>query len=195
MPTLRTRGVDAPTPDATVSALGVRVDDLAENIRGLWQSTRDIESRMASGASVALLSTKIDGLFTQQAEQNKAPWPTLISAAGFILVLAGGYSTLQTAPIKADIERLEKGTQTLSRDSSAEFKEIRNMIVPRGEHEQRWANAAANTANIQRQLDDNAKAFGNTYSLRDALSDLNRRLDKMEMGSGAARMSSPPPGH
>lgn len=100
---------------------------------------------------------------------QKTPWSTLIAAAGFIVIVTTGFSQLSLAPIRDATGR-----------NSDDIKEINRAIVPRGEHEGHWANTDAAITNLQKQIDQQRQDFGSTYSLRDALSDMQKRLDKLE---------------
>lgn len=59
-------------------------------------------------------------------------------------------------------------------------KIIAEQIVPRVEHNERNRSVDAQIAGVQRQVDDVKKAFGDTFSLRDALQQLQRRIDQLE---------------
>lgn len=63
---------------------------------------------------------------------------------------------------------------------NAEIGGIRQMLVPRGEHEEKWRSNQERLADLQRQMDEQKKAFGDTYSLRDTILDLKSRLDQVE---------------
>lgn len=62
-------------------------------------------------------------------------------------------------------------------------------IVPRGEHEQRWTATGETQATMQRQIDEIKKSFGDTFSLRDAMQQLQRRIDMIEQ----RRLTTSPP--
>lgn len=175
----------APAPSSTeafVSALSVRVSDLGEGLRSIRSEVRESHSS---------LSTEIRALSASMAERNKTPWATLISFSAFLVAFGGIAVNALISPINQNLTRLEaqaagdkkdgqSDLREFMRSSFAEMKEMRNAIVPRGEHEQRWLNAASNSANLQRQVDDLNKTFGGVYSMRDALADLGKRLDRVE---------------
>lgn len=100
---------------------------------------------------------------------QKTPWSTLISAAGFIVLVTTAFGQLSLQSIRDSNER-----------NTADIRQINDAIVPRGEHAQHWAKTDADIVNLQKQIDQIRNDFGNTYSLHDALSDLQKRLDKLE---------------
>ncbi len=171
----------APTPDtlqAFTSALAVRVNDQGEAIRGIRAEMHEMRTSMATGASVNALSSKIDSLIAAKAPQ----WSTCIAAISLLITLVVRYTSLTAWPINANLNEMKSDAKEYRKAAASELKELRNMIVPRGEHEQRWANQATQTANLQRQIDDMAKAYGSTYSLRDAIGDMGKRLHRLEHG-------------
>jgi hypothetical protein len=182
----------APAPSSTeafVSALSVRVSDLGEGLRSIRSEVRESHSS---------LSSEIRGLSASMAERNKTPWATLVSFAAFLVAFGGIAVNTTIAPLNQNMARLEaqqavdRGQQASDkkdvssdlkeymRASFAEMKEMRNSIVSRGEHEQRWLNAATQQSNIQRQLDEIRQSYGNTFSIRDGLMDLGKRIERLE---------------
>lgn len=75
---------------------------------------------------------------------------------------------------------IQKLTDERSARNTAMIEQTRDRVVPRGEHERVWAQAEQQTANLQRQIDDQKRAFGDTFSLRDALQSMQRRIDMLE---------------
>lgn len=65
-----------------------------------------------------------------------------------------------------------------------DVNQIEQQLVPRGELTERWRSFEGSLGNMQRQLDDQKKLFGDTFSLRDALQTMQRRLDILETGKG-----------
>lgn len=61
----------------------------------------------------------------------------------------------------------------------AEFKEVRNAIVPRGEHEQRWAAQTAAVMGLDRRLDETRKTLSEIYSPQDAFKELQRQINEL----------------
>jgi len=73
---------------------------------------------------------------------------------------------------------------------SLELIRLREGQVTRGEHLQKWASDAGVIVNIQRQIDDIKRDFGQTYSLKDALSEMQKRLERVEGWSKANSASN-----
>lgn len=57
---------------------------------------------------------------------------------------------------------------------------LQSVIVPRVEQAERTRSVDAQFVNQQRQIDDVKKQFGDTFSLRDALLQMQRRIDALE---------------
>lgn len=126
-------------------------------------------------AGVAGLRSDIGALRDAVIASQKTPWSTLIAGAGFIVIVTTALSQLSLQGVNTRVDRSER-----------DILAINSSIVPRGEHEGHWANTDAAIANLQKQIDQQRQDFGSTYSLRDALADMQRRLDKLESG-GANR--------
>lgn len=124
---------------------------------------------------VAAIRTDIAELRTLVVANQKTPWSTLIAAAGFIVLVTTAFSQLSLQPIRDQANR-----------NAEDIRQINANIVPRGEHQGHWDITAAQIANLQKQIDLQRSDFGSTYSLRDALADMQKRLDKLEdHGRGA----------
>jgi hypothetical protein len=52
---------------------------------------------------------------------------------------------------------------------NADITSLERVTVPSGEHEEKWGSHDQQVLGLQRQIDDQKKAFGDTFSLRDAL--------------------------
>lgn len=120
-------------------------------------------------AGVAGLRSDIGSLREAVIASQKTPWGTLISGAGFIVFITTAYSQLSLQGVNTRVDRSE-------RDIAA----INGAIVPRGEHEGHWANTDVAISNLQKQIDLQRQDFGATYSLKDALTQINKRLDNLE---------------
>lgn len=115
------------------------------------------------------IRTDIAELRTLVVASQKTPWGTLISAAGVIIIVTTGFSQLSLQPIH------DAGAR-----NADDIRQIQANIVPRGEHQGHWDITAAEITNLQKQIDQQRSDFGSTYSLRDALADMQKRLDKLE---------------
>lgn len=125
--------------------------------------------------TVAAIRGDIANLSQLVVANQKTPWGTLIAAAGVIIIITTGFSQLSLQPIRDQAQR-----------NSTDIEHINLNIVPRGEHQGHWDITAAEIANLQKQIDQQRNDFGSTYSLRDALADMQKRLDKLE-GSREAK--------
>lgn len=76
-------------------------------------------------------------------------------------------------------------TQTEITRLAADLRQLDGVTVPRGEHSERWRSFEAQDAGLQRQIDDLRRQFGDTFSLRDALIQMQRRLDGLEGRAGS----------
>lgn len=120
-------------------------------------------------SSVAAIRSDIASLSQLVVASQKTPWGTLISAAGVIVIVTTGFSQLSLQPIRDATAR-----------NTDDIKQINANIVPRGEHQGHWDITAGQIVNLQKQIDQQRNDFGSTYSLRDALADMQKRLDKLE---------------
>lgn len=121
--------------------------------------------------SVGAIRSDIASLSQLVVASQKTPWGTLISAAGVIIIITTGFSQLSLQPIRDQASR-----------NAEDIRTINSQIVPRGEHQGHWDITAAEITNLQKQIDQQRSDFGSTYSLRDALADMQKRLDKLEGG-------------
>lgn len=137
-------------------ALGARVDNLE-------QSVSAIRSDIASLSQLVVAS-------------QKTPWGTLISAAGFIVLVLtafGGIFANGMADKIAD-------NKIAIRDNRDDVKDVIRAMVPRGEHDEHWKKTDADIGNLQKQIDQIRSDFGSAYSLKDALSHMQSELDKLK---------------
>ena len=168
----------------------VNLGALNQRVLGLEQAFRGI------GDQITSLSSKIDNSITaingRFEERNKTPWPAL-SVAVSVLVIIGGILYWPIKDSQGRIEAAISQQQVIIGNLGEKFVTIRELdarsararidtdrmaadlrklddaSVPRVEH-----------AALQRQVDDIKKAFGDTFSLRDALQQLQRRIDQLE---------------
>lgn len=163
------------------------VGALEQRVYGVEQSLQAISQQIGA------LGSKID-------DRARTPWATLASFAGVMVIVLGAFGTVIYRPIdleqtrlRADLNEVAKSsvarselaivTKYMDRDFAAltaQVKANNESIVPRGEHQEKWAGQSQITANIQRQLDDFRRDFGSTYSLRDAFQNVQRKVDDLE---------------
>jgi hypothetical protein len=74
----------------------------------------------------------------------------------------------------------QRASEQRDADTMKQVEFVREKIVPRGEHEEKWRGNEQRLADVQRQIDVVNKAFGDTFSLRDALQQMQRRIDTLE---------------
>lgn len=75
--------------------------------------------------------------------------------------------------LDARFARVDAGLGALERS-------VRDALVPRGEHQERWRAQDAAAASLQRQLDELKGAFGGVYGARDVIIELRERLERIE---------------
>jgi hypothetical protein len=68
-----------------------------------------------------------------------------------------------------------------------DLDENARLTVPRGEHERVWKGYDDRDKDLQRQLDEVKKSYENTFSLRDALQLMQKRIDSLEAAPPARR--------
>lgn len=160
------------------------VGALEQRVYGLEQSISGISQQIAG------LSQKIDA-------GRQTNWGVLISIAGFSLAFAGAVGGLAYMPIReaqSDMKVvLARQTEVLA-GLGDRFVSIREVDArgSRTRQDIERLNADVNSqetglrrsieqgdANLQRQIDDQKKAFGDTYSLRDAMQQYRRELDDL----------------
>lgn len=169
-------------PLANNDALTVRVDTLTDSVARL-------SSKMDSAASaedVRALSVKIDKL----AQPSPTQYTTWIAAAGLIISIMVGFYTLGVSPIKdaigkndADtriaLEKVERDSKSARADIAAELKDMRNSVVPRGEHEQRWRSLEATDTILGARIDETRKTLAELYSPKDAFKDMQSQINDL----------------
>lgn len=140
--------------------------------------------------------SSLDNLAKEVRERQRFPWGAASFALGVVALLAavitfgfmayigeirGGQDNLQnqvTALSQSALPRSiadERQAQTERR-----LLTIESGIVTRGEHQSQWNNQQQATADIQRQIDQLRGEVGSSYSLNDALSTIEERLERLE---------------
>jgi hypothetical protein len=186
-----------------------RVSTLETSVRDLASSQAQLGIRLSAEISAVAngLSAKLEGLAGQFADRSKIPWPALGVMLTFITIVGGlvwypvkdQQDTLRTAVLriaenavtKADLDyrlsvtgqrrdELQRVTEERFKRLDSDVRDIENGLVTRGEHQKWWSSQDQAVANVQRQIDDLKKAFGDTYSLRDGFMQVQRRLDMIE---------------
>lgn len=167
----------------------VNIGALQQRVYGLEQAIGGISQQIGS------LASKIDA-------RGQTNWGVLISIAGFSLAFAGAVGGLAYLPIRenqADLKLAMIETNKAMTTFTREFVTVRELDArsSRTRAEIDRLNTDLNAqevavrrameladANLQRQVDDQKKAFGDTFSLRDALLQMQRRIDFLEGKKG-----------
>ncbi len=186
-----------------------RVSTLETSVRDLASSQAQLGIRLSAEISAVsnALSAKLESLTGQFADRSKIPWPALGVMLAFITTVGGlvwypvkdRQDALQAAVLKiadsavskSDLEyRLsvsgqrrddfQRQSEYRDKELDRQVEQIRDRIVPRSEHEEKWRGSDQRFSDLQRQVDDVKRAFGETFSLRDALQIMQRRIDALE---------------
>lgn len=169
--------------------------ELATQVRSLESDFVDIKGTIVNldrkfETGMASLATKID-------ERAKSHWNTFPALASLIVACMVGMYTFASQPINTAIVRLETSVSKLEentlskRDSEAfrltnkesftkvdlELKRLFEMIVPRGEHSEKWKSNESSFLAVQRQIDELRKESGSTVTVRDTLIELQKKYD------------------
>jgi hypothetical protein len=98
---------------------------LQERVHGLGQQFLAFEQ--ASNRSFQQVESAIATLSAEFRAGGKTQWQTIVTAVGVLVTVLGALGTLAYMPIKSGMDGL-----------SAEVRVMREAIVPRSEHAQRW---------------------------------------------------------
>lgn len=78
---------------------------------------------------------------------------------------------------------MQRATEERIKRSEGDIDMIQKQLVPRGEHEQTWTGQRQRDVDLQRQIDEVRKGFGDLYSPKDALARMQQRIDELERQS------------
>lgn len=163
----------------------INLGALAQRVTGVEQGLSQLRNEQSS--NFLALGGQVSALGDKFVARSQTPWSTLISAAGFIVLIGGLYSTLSLRPLEQAISQNAKDITQLKED-----------LVPRGEHTEKWRANDNRFDDQSRQLvavqnllteqikgesasiDDLKHQFGATYGLRDILADIQKRMDRLE---------------
>lgn len=170
----------------------VNIGALQQRVYGLESSQRNLADGLSNLAS--RVETLFAGLATKIEDRSRPQYPLLISLGLLGLAVVSSVGWLAYAPIRENqtdlkaalvemtkavgervsIRELEGRSVRTQADMARLNSDINNQEVAlRRELEQA-------ATNLQRQIDDQKKAFGDTFSLRDALLQMQRRIDQLE---------------
>ena len=189
-------------PDAEYGRLEQRVYGIEQSFASLVQQMERDRSELAAQMAQdrAHFDTRFSSLQEMVADRSRTPWGVLIAGLSLIVTMMVALGTLAYLPIKTQMEDTKGEVARLTaimvprveleRDWGRNEKTLgglaeliqRNqaLIVPRGEHEEKWRSQLARDTDFQRQIDELRRSFGDTYSLKDALRAMQERLDRIE---------------
>lgn len=198
---------DAPIGN-DVNVLDTRVGVLERSQRDLAGSLAELSSHLDSTIKSleAGIGRQMDALSTKIEERSRIPWPALGVMLSFLVVIGGmAYYPIQNtqARLEATLLRFDERfvnkelewrlaataqrRDDFQRPAEARFERvesdisgIRKEIVPRAEHAEKWRGADHQRGDLQRQVEELKRQFGDTFSLRDALIQMQRRIDALE---------------
>ena len=170
-----------------VGALEQRVYGLEQAIGGISSQISGLASKIdARSATNWPLFYGFGGLFLSVviAVGALAYWPIRETQADLKAIAAEQSKILSSLGDKfVTIRELDARASRTQRDIDRLGKDMDNqeaVTVPRREHEEKWRSSDNQFADKQRQIDDIKKSFGDTFSLRDALQQMQRRIDALE---------------
>lgn len=182
----------------------VNIGALQQRVYGLETGLRSIGDNFSNLS--ARVETLFAGLSSKIEERSRPQYPLLISIGLFGLAVIAAVGGLAYAPIRENQTDLKMAmvemaktvgslgerfvsireldgrsgrTQSEMARVNADLKALEAVTVPRGEHTERWRGFDAAVVNLQRQIDDQNKKFGDTFSLRDALQQMQREIDRL----------------
>lgn len=177
-------------------------DEASVNIGALQQRVYGLEQAIGGiSQQIGALATKID-------QRGQTNWPVIIGFGGFalsVMVAIGGMAYWPIRETQSDLKSVlaetNKSIATLANQTAFQINQIGERFVSIRELEGRSSRTQADIArmnaditaqeinlrrsmeqsdaNLQRQIDDQKKAFGDTFSLRDALQQMRREIDDL----------------
>lgn len=181
-----------------IGALQQRIFGLESGHQGLTTAMTSLTSRVET--LFANLSAKID-------DRSRPQWSLLVSLGLLGLAFVSTVGALAYWPIRETQSDLKLAVVEITKVLSVlpdrfitlreldmrqmrtigEFARINTdlrtldaQVVPRNELAERWRSSDQQSLNTQRQIDELKKSFTDTFSLRDALLQMQRRLDGLE---------------
>lgn len=112
---------------------------LQERVYGLGQQFLNFEQATTRGFQQ--VETAIAALSTEVRAGGKTQWQTIVTAVGVLVTILGAIGTLAYLPVKSGMEA-----------NTAEVRLLRENIVPRPEHLERWRRAEDDFRMFQAEL-------------------------------------------
>jgi hypothetical protein len=185
----------------------VNIGALQQRVFGLESSQRNLADGLSNLAS--RVETLFAGLATKIEERSRPQYPLLISLGLLGLAVVSSVGWLAYAPIRENQTDLKSALVEMTKIIGASNERVNDRFASLGERyvsireldgrsgRTQSDIARLNTdisaqdvslrrsieqgdANLQRQIDDQKKQFGDTFSLRDALLQMQRRIDQLE---------------
>jgi hypothetical protein len=133
---------------------------------------------------------------TDKADDSFAgKWQNVISAGMFLTLIGGGFWALAYQPISKELDRLDSISKDyISRKEESEYRNridsnllridneiklLKEAIVPRGEHVEKWRSNELVLESHQRQITDIRKDLGSSYSLGDKIKELQTDINNL----------------
>jgi len=145
---------------------------LSARLDGLDREVEDVKD------GVGKLSTKIDNLSAIISAGRVTNWQPILTFASVAVAIITVIGALALNPLRGDLMTIE-----------ARQAQAPETYVPRREMEQRWARQDIEFSNLREMQQDIAKRFGETYTVRDALDDMQERMTRLQDEINAARES------
>lgn len=180
---------------------------LQERVHGLEQSFRSMESGVTS--QIASLAAKLEerakipwsafGVMLTAVTVLGALvyWPIRENQSRLIEVvdrlgmrMETNYASSREVELRLNAagqrrDDVQRATDERIKRSETDIDAIQKQLVPRGEHEQTWTGQRQRDVDLQRQIDEVRKGFGDLYSPKDALARMQQRIDDLERQSRA----------
>lgn len=173
----------SPGASAAFASLETRVDTLGADFVDIKKDLSGLNLKL--DANLAAITTKLD-------ERSKFNWGPISAMAGVSVAAVAFFWNISTRPTDIAIQRLEisvaeMGRSLITREEvragrerfDRDLKVIQDNLVPRGEHSEKWRANDQALVNIQRQIDEFRKESGSTYTLRDKVVDMNKRIEEL----------------
>lgn len=132
----------------------------------------------------------------------------ILSSAGLVMLAFGAFITQQNSAVDRQISDVKRSIEhTLRKDEHEEFKLrldrdinlIReeqqrrgSSIVPRTEHEARWASTSKDLALLSERLNELRNATSSTYTIRDEVHRMQTEVSEMRRLLNDRKTGSPP---
>ena len=147
-------------PDTQFAALQERVYGLGQQFLNFEQTTTRSFQQVESALSMLSAEVRAGG---------KTQWQTIVTAIGVLVGILGALGALAYLPVKTGMEQL-----------ASESRGLRDAIVPRAEHVERWRQVDEDLRSLMPRREH--EADGRAAERRDA--DLQRQIDDVKRWLG-----------